>query len=136
MKQLEIKTNKRLLIVESENANEFFIMKNIPAGTYEIICKGSDLTEDIAKGFIPIDEKEARIKYPKAFLISYKRFQNAFIDVIESAGYHWGENPEGKSRPNFNDYSSLISYQGDCRDWDLAESRTFYPEKCIICEIV
>lgn len=73
MKQLEITTNKRLLIVELPNNDceyggllknrnlYFFTEKMSSEEDYpvcyplpydcEFICKGSDLTEDIAKGF-------------------------------------------------------------------------------------
>lgn len=89
MKQLEIKTNKRLLIVESENANEFFIMEKMPAGTYEIICKGSDLTEDIAKGLVEYKRsKHYDIEYywdykNKRYSISASSIES-FISAIEA----------------------------------------------------
>ncbi|WNI34739.1 hypothetical protein [Chryseobacterium sp. SG20098] len=55
MKQLEIKTNKRLLIVETDMAEfvaSLLIGDFFPKYELEFICKGSDLTEDIAKGFL------------------------------------------------------------------------------------
>lgn len=145
IKQLELNLNKRLLIVELPDDQEVHYKDDIiykideeqskyyllPKGEFKLLCKGSDLTEEIAKGFIPIDEKEARIKHPKAFLISYKRFQNAFIDVVESNGWYWGENPEKKSHFNPEEF-----IQEEYNRYMEAESRTFNPEKCFIFEIL
>lgn len=153
MKQLEITTNKRLLIVEFDDMDH---LENVLSCNKQgirfctdndeptkFICKGPDLSNEIAKGFIPIYEKGARTKYPKAFLISYKRFLNAFIDLIESKGWYWGENPEGDQPHN----TGLVNYYPtghplmdvsleEAKKWLHAESRTFNPSKCIIFEIL
>ncbi|MGI9582629.1 hypothetical protein ACR1PO_15645 [Chryseobacterium sp. RRHN12] len=148
MKQLEIKTNKRLLIVEyeteAESAIEWALMHafknpNIVNHGHKVkpICNGSDLTNEIAKGFIPIDEKGARTKYPKAFLISYKRFLNAFIDVIESKGWYWGENPVSLEREKiYRNMGDIFKADGIFKVWQESESRTFKPDQCLIFEIL
>lgn len=144
IKQLELKLNKRLLIVESENANEFFIMKNIPAGTYYMICKGSDLTEDIAKEF---QIENLRIAHNGEYLSAIEEFKFH----IRNKGYHWGYNPVkkpkkeeyGYSYANAFDEQSGWMYEGGedkyyeaLGQFELERSRTFNPEKCIICEIL
>lgn len=140
MKQLQLDLKERLLIVESENANEFFIMDKMPAGTYKIICKGSDITEDIARGLIPNDlgflfdgDSKEYHAYPDYKNIDHpfedKSFDTAlesFISAIESKGYHWGESKD------------LIKYKHvpNSPMYKESESRTFNPEKCLIFEII
>ncbi|TQM18315.1 hypothetical protein [Chryseobacterium aquifrigidense] len=147
MKQLQLDLKERLLIVEYETVQEmeieYSLYKGLLEADKEVLCKGPDLTNEIAKGFIPIDEKGARTKYPKAFLISYKRFLNAFIDVIESKGWYWGENPEGDQPHN----TGLVNYYPtghplmdvsleEAKKWLESESQTFNPEKCLIFKLL
>jgi hypothetical protein len=47
------------------------------------------------------------------------------VKLIESKGFYWLENPCGRNRPRFNDYSSLIQYNGDVKEWQEAEKRIF-----------
>ena len=58
MKQLEITTNKRLLVAEYENFDDSQLDEKhkitlfLNGNVLKFICKGSDLTEDIAKGLV------------------------------------------------------------------------------------
>lgn len=153
MKNLELSLNKRLLIVEYNekievesilDVNEDFDIGQIKGkrfiavtGNSKFLCKGSELNEEIAVDLVNIFDLSYFVDYnghsPRCYVDTAIE---SFISAIESKGWYWGQNPEGKSRPSFNDYSSLISYQGDCSDWDKAESRAFTPEKCLIFEIV
>lgn len=45
-----------------------------------------------------------------------------FRKLLQYNGLYF-ENPMGKNRPSFNDYSSLIAYQGDCKEFDEFESK-------------
>lgn len=125
MKIVELQLNKRLLIVESEA--EYFGCKypNITR-----ICKGSELTEDILRKYC---KEVVTIHFTGRLTGGYDNgngkpvtAMESFISAIESKGYHWGEN------------ESLKKYRhvANSRMFKEAESRTFHPEKCIICEIV
>lgn len=130
MKSVELELKKRFLVVESENANEFFIMNHIPAGTYHLICKGSELTgekaDDLVHGFDLGYFVDYNHHNPRAYKLTA---MESFISAIESKGYYWGENPLGHS-------SEYYSYIDDEKKWQEAESRTFNKYKTIIFEIL
>lgn len=141
MKQLQLDLNKRLLIVEipeGKSSEEVLSEYKGRCGDHwNFLCKGSDLTEDIAFDFV---ERTIEIKTGKSKYYNYKDviqlpyFNTAlesFISAIESKGYHWGENPEKKSYFNPEEF-----IQEEYEKYMEAEYRTFTPEKCIICEIL
>ncbi|WP_343680021.1 hypothetical protein [Chryseobacterium arthrosphaerae] len=164
MKQLEITTNKRLLIVELPNNDceyggllknrnlYFFTEKMSSEEDYpvcyplpydcEFICKGSDLTEDIAKGFTHNinfgTDENPDIGYHHAIKDNYwcESALQALISTIEAKGYHWGENPHKKELDRCNEYTDMFTIAKISRNFEEAESRTFNPEKCIIFEIL
>ncbi|MEN5306803.1 hypothetical protein ABE425_04765 [Chryseobacterium cucumeris] len=135
MKQLEIKTNKRLLIVEGneiELSKEGIIYKDenshvsdLLEGDFKFICKGPDFTEDIAKGF---QHKNMGIAYNGEYLSAIEEFKFH----ISNHGYHWGENPV-KFKENEINWEKRHKNR---IDWERAELITFNPSKCIIFEIV
>lgn len=77
-----------------------------------LICKGSDLTEDVAKGLVEGELQTAHMFGQVVFKlydyngIDLKTFGwtnntlESFNSAIESNGYHWGENPEGDQPHN------------------------------------
>lgn len=153
MKQFEITTNKRLLIVEMTgelDTADVFSWNNQPV---EKICEGSELTEEIAKGLVEIlwngfknyNEKEPVGNYNRLVV---NTALESFKSAIESKGYHWGENPvKYPTKENYG-YSENINvldyppewdeecYHEDMDKWKVAESRTFNPSKSIIFEIM
>ena len=165
MKQLELTTNKRLIIVEYDTEAECAIewalvhaFKNAKVHkhgyTLMPICKGSDLNEDIAKGFIHQSLHTGLFAhYVKGIPVNtycYKTALEAFDAVIYAYGYHWGENPMGK-KPELSDArydkerefiennpDEMVfgDHYADWSMWHEAESRTFNPSKCIIFEIM
>ncbi|MEN5308769.1 hypothetical protein ABE425_14730 [Chryseobacterium cucumeris] len=139
MKQLEIKTNKRLLIVETDMAEfvaSLLIGDFFPKYELEFICKGSDLTEDIAKGFLHQSIHTGLFAhYVKDIPVNtycYKTALEAFGAVIYASGYHWGENPVQFKENEIN----WEKRRKNRIDWERAELITFNPSKCIIFEIV
>lgn len=162
MKQLEITTNKRLLIVEFPEIPEtykqngeflFFKFKKeneyndgaIRIGFEKIkeICKGSDLTEEIAKGLVHsmnfATEENPDIGYHDSIKDNYwgESALQSFISCIKASGYHWGENPVSLEREKvYREMGDTFKADGILRVWQESESRTFTPEKCIIFEIV
>ncbi len=103
------------------------------------ICKGSDLTEEVAYNLI---ERTIEIKTGKTKFYNYKdviqlpyynKALEALISAIESKGYHW-ENPLGVSteeiRQRHGDASEMF------KEWLEYENKTFNPSKCLIFEIL
>ncbi|BAP30117.1 uncharacterized protein CHSO_1080 [Chryseobacterium sp. StRB126] len=143
MKSVELNLNKRLLIVEYESEEELkiewalmtmFKNPNITNHGYKVkpICKGSVLTEDIAKGLVELHENGYYKDYKNDshfFTLPSK----SFISAIEFKNYHWGENPVKLIERGEASEHERVKNQND---WQEAESRTFNPSKCIICEIV
>lgn len=153
MKQLQLDLKERLLIVEYNEKIEIESVLEVNTdfekgvlkekkfiavpGNLKFICKGPDLTEDIAKGFIDcIDEK---------FYTNYKSDKwrytalASFISAIESKGYHWGENPHEKevdSLAEDNSANGCDKYRKAFHEWQEAESRTFNPSKCLIFKLL
>lgn len=166
MKQLELELKKRLLIVEvlenfrdfdyyelSPNSNNFVVQYipdgsrqrtgfNLPIGNYEFICKGSELTEEIAKGFSrevkalnPVDGTYSTC-YPLAGRVinATRNAQESFISLLGDKGYYWDKNPY--EQPIHINYEEENEFYSDLEYWKEAESRTFNPEKTIIFEIL
>lgn len=134
MKQLTLELQKRLLIVEYETAGQTLsaleIFKNGSNLNYpeklKLICKGSELTEEIAGELVP-EEMHSHIKDKEA--VWYEVF---FISSIEAQGYYWGENPI-----YFDDDEFDFGKRYEMRiNWEKAESITFNPEKTLIFEIL
>ncbi|MGE8528495.1 hypothetical protein [Chryseobacterium rhizosphaerae] len=134
MKSLELELNKKLLIVESENANEFFIMKNIPVGTYFIMCKGPELSQSLIEPFLDKKTDDYGIYWYRDYTVIDEELHDAyvflnpkesFISAIESKGWFWSK----------NDLTDSI-LAPDIDEWQDAQSKTFNPEKCIIFEIL
>lgn len=160
MKQLEIKTNKRLLIVEvPENTLNYWglekvvnalinstihiekqILVNDTIPNYKFICKGFDLTEDVAKGFLHQSIHTGLFAhYVKDIPVNtycYKTALEAFGAVIYAYGYHWGENPHEKELDSCSEYTDMFTIAKRARKYEEAQARTFNPSKCIIFEIV
>lgn len=153
MKQLQLELKKRLLIVEFEDLEH---LENVISCDKQgirfcsdddeptkLICKGSELSDGDIILFVHYWYNEMT---DELFCRDYKSnmidnldadsLKHSFISAIESKGWYWGENPEGKLRPRISNYSSMIAYKGDASDWDKAETRTLSPSKCIIFEIL
>lgn len=164
MKTLELHLNKRLLIVEYETEAEITIdlalmkafnnPKVIKFGlALKPICKGSELTEDIAKGLVDsrqsnFFDREYYWDYRKKRFSISKNVLESFISAIESKNHHWGENPVKKPikynygyHDNINVLDTPPEWDEDCYyedldKWQEAKSQTFNPTKCIIFEIL
>lgn len=63
------------------------------------------------------------------YRFSFQNPELSFRSLLTSKGILF-ENPLGVKRPSFNDYSSLIQYQGDCEEYD--ESQKNVVEKIVI----
>ncbi|WP_126654100.1 hypothetical protein [Chryseobacterium aureum] len=151
MKNLQLDLNKRLLIVETtavDLAVSMLIGDFFPEYELELICKGSDLTEDIAKGLV-------NGMYPEHYVLSTGVSQlyrsgiatyignplKAFIEQIKFNGFFW-DNPNGEEpiKEYYKKDTPIEIWEKDFLidhgEWQEAESKTFSPEKCIIFEIL
>lgn len=130
MKQLELNLQKRLIIVESDS--NFTIDSSI-----KLICKGSDLTEEIAKGLVEplwnnyknyLEDNNERPVGNYARLAKQTALES-FISAIEAQNHYWGKNPLG-------DYNTVIKRHIVTGTWQEFEDKTFNPEKTLIFQIL
>ena len=144
MKTLELKLKKDVLIADAENGfNHFkiyddeigfiFIENGIPRkelikGSYKFLCKGSELTEEIASELVNViwtDRKRKLIKYKNYCNIRKGFFNdsfNSFISAIESKCFYWLENPiEIIERGEDTEHNRVLNQN----KWQEAEAKTF-----------
>ena len=129
MKTLELKLKKDVLIVDAINEKEafdtifeIFNTKNI--SDYKFLCKGSELTEEIASELVDFWQNTANDGFIyenyKTNLPKKETAVESFISAVESKSFYWLENP-------FKDWRS----DGEIHDDDLdliykeAEEKTF-----------
>ena len=151
MKTLELDLKKYVLIADAENGfNHFkiyddeigfiFIENGIPRkelikGSYKFLCKGSELTEEIASELV---EMEYSCLYKKNFYIDYDRpslllkfAKESFISAVESKEKFWLENPIEKPINydlwyKYGDYTQYgKKLTKECLKWQEAEEKTF-----------
>jgi len=166
MKTLEIQTNKRLLIVEGEIEKIIDVQPGFNTGVIEdkkfiaikgkakLICKGSELNEEIAKGLVEkVMNNQHYQNYNSKSVVDRwcKTALESFISAIEAQGWFWGQNSLGE--PKMSDYGWYASghpeedsgwmyeegedeYYKAFKKWQEAEAKTFNPDKSLIFEIV
>ena len=149
MKTLELKLKKDVLIVEIPRLADYeFINKEckylkvgneeikLNASTldkFEFLCKGSELTEEIASELV---EMEYSGLYKKSFYIDYDRpslllkfAKESFISAVESKGFYWLKHnvrsfslydPRSKTGCHDLEEEDTITKQ-----WQEAEEKTF-----------
>ena len=128
MKTLELKLKKDVLIVEIPRLADYeFINKEckylkvgneeikLNASTldkFEFLCKGSELTKEIASEFM------SDFDAFNQFTLNYEYLIN-FIYMIACKGFYWLENPIEK--PKY--YDKILTK--NCLIWQEAEEKTF-----------
>lgn len=139
MKTLEIKLKKDVLIVDLGDIDitEEMInnkVDNIILADYQLICKGSELTEEIASELVEksIHNNLFYKQYNKIAFNNSTWFHNpihSFMSAIVSKGYNWLENPCKylKSKEEiFADKNKLCRYISKEEKLHLeAEEKTF-----------
>ena len=142
MKVLELELKKDVLIVEIPRLADYeFINKEckylkvgneeikLNASTldkFEFLCKGSELTEEIASELV---EMEYSGLYKKSFYIDYDRpslllkfAKESFISAVESKGFYWLENPiKIIERGEDTEHNRVLNQN----KWQEAEEKTF-----------
>ena len=136
MKTLELKLKKDVLIVEIPRLADYeFINREckylkvgneeikLNASTldkFEFLCKGSELTEEIASELV---ENKTKHKFENKVLTFYN-YKNLelFISAVESEGFHWLENPiEIIERGEDTEHNRVLNQN----KWQEAEEKTF-----------
>ena len=128
MKILELKLKKDVLIVEIPRLADYeFINKEckylkvgngeikLNASTldkFEFLCKGSELTEEIASELM-IQDENYEFKDIKFKEYTYEFSKEAFMASVEISGFYWLENPikHPKDYEVFPDSLSLFAEQ-------------------------
>ena len=142
MKTLELKLKKDVLIVEIPRLADYeFINREckylkigneevkLNASTldkFEFICKGSELTEEIASELV---EMEYSGLYKKSFYIDYDRpslllkfAKESFISAVESKEKFWLENPiKIIERGEDTEHNRVLNQN----EWQETEEKTF-----------
>ena len=126
MKTLELKLKKDILIVDAEGleitqALIFNKFGNYNLSCYDFLCKGSELTEEIASEFM------SDFDAFNQFTLNYEYLIN-FIYMIANKGFHWLENPIEKpiNRDEFYKSEKVDSFEILLKEWQEAEAKTFH----------
>ena len=146
MKTLELKLKKDILIVEIPRLADYeFINKEckylkvgneeikLNASTldkFEVICKGSELTEEIASELVDYWQNMANDGF---IFENYKdnipkklTAKKSFISAVESKGFYWLENPISLDRAKlYERIGDTSRYNGIKKVWQEAEEKTF-----------
>ena len=110
MKTLELKLKKDVFIVDTNAPIEA-----IEIDDYEFLCKGSELTEEIASEFFEYEDFLNRFEaYIDTVPSIDKSALKLFIKIFESKGFYWLENN-----------SSIGTSIEDYKKWQEAEEKIF-----------
>lgn len=151
MKTLELKLKKDVLIVEIPRLADYeFINKEskylkigneeikLNASTldkFEFLCKGSELTEEIASELVDYWQNMANDGFVfenyKNYIPKKLTAKQSFISAVESKEKFWLENPIEKPKDyklwakygDFTQYGKTLTQE--CLKWKEAEEKTF-----------
>ena len=146
MKTLELKLKKDVLIVEIDNKCDITINKDgiyfyflngwvkCFKGNYNILCKGSELTEEIASELVDFWQNTANDGFIyenyKTNLPKKETAVESFISAVESKGFHWLKHNvrsfslyDPRSKTGCHD---LEEEETITKQWQEAEEKTFH----------
>ena len=147
MKTLELKLKKDLLIVEVDKSfNHFkiyndeigfiFIENSIPRkelikGSYKFLCKGSDLTEEIASDLVEEHYMNGIRSYEiyNDYKYNDSRWlddaKESFISAVENKGFYWLKNPIDEPNKYVQKCMSFENLSNQFKLFDEKEEKTF-----------
>ena len=149
MKTLELDLKKKVLIVEIPRLADYeFINREckylkigneeikLNASTldkFEFLCKGSELTEEIASELVDetimYEKHKVKCYRYRSYIEGFVAFDNAkesFISAVESKGFYWLENPIVNKPMSYNLPLYKIGNRCDnLKKWQEAEEKTF-----------
>jgi len=138
MKTLELDLKKKVLIVDESDFDYYELSKNgiyfkLEKGDryylgwkFEFLCKGSELTEEIASELVDYWQNMANdgfiFENYKDNLPKKLTANDAFISAVESKGFYWLENPiEIIERGEDTEHNRVLNQN----EWQEAEEKTF-----------
>ena len=130
MKKLELKLKKEVIIVENEFENKIDFIDN-ELGIFYFLCKGSELTEEIASELVDYWQNMANdgfiFENYKDNLPKKLTANDALISAVESKEKFWLENPIQNTKPtdDIYFYDSLEQKELAIKKWQEAEEKTF-----------
>ena len=144
MKTIELDLKKKVLIVDENDFDYYELSKNgiyfkLEKGDryylgwkFEFLCKGSELTEEIASEFFEYDDFLNHFELHIDTVPSIdKSALKLFIKIFESKKFHWLENPIEKPKhydiwAKYGDYTQYgKKLTEECLKWQEAEEKTF-----------
>ena len=136
MKTLELDLKKKVLIVDAMNEKIaygiIFQKLGVKAiNDYEFICKGSELTEEMARELVDYWQNMANdgfiFENYKDNLPKKLTANDALISAVESKEKFWLENPIQNTKPtdDISFYDSLEQKELAIKKWQEAEEKTF-----------
>lgn len=136
MKTLKLKLKKKVLIIDAEKCGYISdtslvildgTIYNIPED-YEFLCKGSELTGEIASELM-IQDGNCNFRDIRFKEYMYEFSKEAFTTSIEISGFHWLENPYGNLvnvNPDIpNSMVRIVNRVKYIDQWKEAEEKTF-----------
>ena len=139
MKILELDLKKKVLIVDENDFDYYELSENgiyfrLEKGDryylgwkFEFLCKGSELTEEIASELVDetimYEKHKVKCYRYRSYIEGFVGFDNAteaFISAVESKEKFWLENPIEK--PKY--YDKILTK--NCLIWQEAEAKTFH----------
>lgn len=129
MKILELKLKKDVIIIDTNAPIEA-----IEIDDYEFLCKGSELTEEIASELVEEHYMNGIRSYEIYNDYRYNDSRwldnalDSFISAVESKGFYWLENPiEKPFKLHYLGEQMVAKYQyeRDLRQWQETEEKTF-----------
>ena len=132
MKILELKLKKDVIIVENEFENKIDFIDN-ELGIFYFLCKGSELTEEIASELVEEHYMSGVRSYE---IYNDYRYNDArwldnaldsLISAVESKEKFWLENHVQNTKPtdDISFYDSLEQKELAIKKWQEAEEKTF-----------
>ena len=134
MKTLELDLKKKVLIVDaiSQDIANGIIFQKFGVKTlseFEFICKGSELTEEIASELVEYWQNMANDGFIyenyKTKKKKKKTAVESLISAIESKGFHWLENPISDPNKIIQTSLSFKKFAKHSELFDRAEEKTF-----------
>ena len=125
MKTLELKLKKHVLIIDNEFENKIDFIDN-ELGVFYFLCKGSELTEEIASELVDYWQNMANdgfiFENYKDNLPKKLTANDAFISAVESKEKFWLENPiKIIERGEDTEHNRVLNQN----KWQEAEEKTF-----------
>ena len=129
MKTLELKLKKDVLIVDAEGleitqALIFNKFGNYNLSCYDFLCKGSELTEEIASELVDYWQNMTNDGFVyenyKTYLPKKKTAVESVISAVESKEKFWLENPNSKTYFNPEEY-----IESEFLEFKESEEKTF-----------